>query len=352
MLHSKMNEGLVSVIVPVYNVRPYLEEAIESLIHQTYPLLEIILVDDGSSDGSEKVCDRYAAIDGRIRVIHQKNCGLSAARNAGLDHCTGEAVAFLDPDDYYSRNMIAKMFCVMNRTRADIVECGYVKFKGNFLNLKCDSKRLTGIWNKKRKKGVYDGKDALLMHLDGLIANSAWNKLYKREVWNNLRFREGQNYEDLDIILPLLEKAGKICIIENVLVFHRERPGSITTTFSTQNLKDRFAAHCHYIGFIRSHIPQYFNNTHVKKAEKKFLSTLLGKYNSCAFRGIHNKAEYLELLKKEICCVQRNINLKECNRSIRISFWLFANVPIVISGMVYLVILRPFQILMKKVANR
>ena len=98
-----MNE-LVSVIIPVFNVRPYLEEALDSVIHQSYENLEIIIINDGSNDGSGEICDEYAVKDKRIRVIHQENRGLSAARNAGLDCMTGDYVAFLDPDDAYDEN--------------------------------------------------------------------------------------------------------------------------------------------------------------------------------------------------------------------------------------------------------
>ena len=100
---------MISVIVPVYNVEPYLEEAIESVIHQTYTNLEIILVDDGSTDGSGRICDRYQKKDSRIKIIHQENRGLSAARNAGLDICKGGMIAFLDSDDAFCKDMLQKM---------------------------------------------------------------------------------------------------------------------------------------------------------------------------------------------------------------------------------------------------
>ena len=94
-----IGSGLISVIIPVFNVRPYLAKALESVIRQTYSHLEIIVVDDGSTDGSGDICDEFAARDERIKVIHQENRGLSAARNAGLDRAAGEYIAFLDSDD-------------------------------------------------------------------------------------------------------------------------------------------------------------------------------------------------------------------------------------------------------------
>lgn len=115
-------EPLVSVIIPVYNVRPYLREALDSVINQTYQNLEIIIVDDGSRDGSETICDEYKA-DSRVKVIHQRNRGLSSARNTGMDNVTGEIIAFLDPDDVIHPDMINTLVTIMQEQEADIVCC-------------------------------------------------------------------------------------------------------------------------------------------------------------------------------------------------------------------------------------
>ena len=130
-MQNEIKVPLVSVIVPVFNVRPYIVEALDSVINQTYSNLEIILIDDGSTDGSGEVCDEYAARDKRIVVIHQKNNGVSSARNAGLDVMHGEAVAFLDPDDAYRSEFISTMVAAMNREKADIVMCKYTNHRTN-----------------------------------------------------------------------------------------------------------------------------------------------------------------------------------------------------------------------------
>ena len=113
--------GLISIIIPVFNVRPYLETALESVIRQTYSHLEIIVIDDGSADGSGVICDEFAKRDERIKVIHQENRGLSSARNTGIDMMSGDAVAFLDPDDSYHPDYIKAMAEAMERENADIV---------------------------------------------------------------------------------------------------------------------------------------------------------------------------------------------------------------------------------------
>ena len=130
-MKQRSMEGLVSVIIPVYNVRPYLNEALDSVLDQSYENLEIIIIDDGSTDGSSELCDEYGKKDARICVIHQDNRGLSAARNAGLDHMTGDLVAFLDSDDAYDPEYILTMLSAMYPQNAafsepvDVVVCKY-----------------------------------------------------------------------------------------------------------------------------------------------------------------------------------------------------------------------------------
>lgn len=344
--------GLISVIIPVHNVRPYLAEALKSVIGQTYPSLEIILVDDGSTDGSGEMCDRFAGMDSRIKVIHQKHQGLSAARNTGLDLCSGRAIAFLDPDDAFHTEMISKMYRAMLQTGAYIVECNFSKYKGSGkMDQRCSRKRPRGISNRLRKNGVYDCREAFQMQVEGLIANNVWNKLYNKKVWENLRFREGQNYEDIDIILPTIEKAEKLCILDDVLVLHRKRRGSITTTHSSQNLRDRFTAYRHYMDFIRSHIPTFFEERHLKMAEERFYMSLISEYNKYAFVRYPGKKGYFSLLERAILYVQRNINLKECSVKVRLAAWCFNNTPHAVSGILYR-IYQPFRLLLKKVGLR
>ncbi|MCI6715732.1 MAG: glycosyltransferase, partial [Lachnospiraceae bacterium] len=287
---------MISVIVPIYNVEPYLDEAIESLIHQTFTDLEIILVDDGSTDGSGEICDRYQNKDSRIKVIHQENRGLSAARNAGIDSCKGEMIAFLDPDDAFCKDMLQKMSDAMLRSGADIVECNYTLYKGI---QHMDPQK---IWKKKKvispevnRTGLYQKRDALLMELDGQIAPNAWNKLYNRKVWNSIRFREGQNYEDLDIILPLLGEAESVYVLDELLVMHRMRPGSITATHTFKNIRDRDLAYRHYFEYIQSHSPEYFNEKNQSMVLNARYTLLLRQYYYiCSCRRIPEKKKCID----------------------------------------------------------
>ena len=126
---KECSKPLVSIIVPVYQVVDYVGVCVESLLRQTYKNLEILLVDDGSTDGSGEICDEYANRDNRIRVIHQENQGLSAARNTGLDQALGEYVAFVDSDDAVLPDFIETLYDLADRYQADIVACAYERVK-------------------------------------------------------------------------------------------------------------------------------------------------------------------------------------------------------------------------------
>ena len=170
---------LISVIVPIYNVDKYLEKCIESIINQTYHNLQIVLVDDGSTDSSGMICDYFKSLDNRIEVIHQKNSGLVAARKAGLKICSGDYVGFVDGDDYIDAEMYGELIAHIENTKADIVHSGY--FKNND----------TAIWGTV-ENSIYElnsnNIDEILhmliapMTSDKIVSASIWSKLYKREV--------------------------------------------------------------------------------------------------------------------------------------------------------------------------
>lgn len=181
----------VSVIIPVFNVHPYLIEALDSVRNQTYDNLEIVLIDDGSTDGSEKICDEYAYIDNRIKLIHQHNKGLSAARNVGLEIMTGDAVAFLDPDDKFHPDYINLMLTALQNYNADIVIC------------KAAAKHTLGemVWDSKEiysdtPDGLFDRKSSLQLHADGKINDGVWNKLYRKELWEKISVTARQNRQN------------------------------------------------------------------------------------------------------------------------------------------------------------
>ncbi|MCR5485111.1 MAG: glycosyltransferase [Clostridiales bacterium] len=221
-----VTNGKVSVIVPVYNVEKYLGECLESIIGQSYRDLDIILVDDGSTDGSGDICDIYAKKDGRIRVIHKKNGGLSSARNAGLDAAKGGWFVYVDSDDFISRDMIRTMASVAEKHDAEIVKCNFISFKDG--ETEPDHSDDTG------KETVYTSKEAIKNFLTEEYSRkkpfgiNVWNALYKTDTAGSLRFPEGLIYED-GYYSPRAFMAAKTLVhIDSTLYFYRENPASIT----------------------------------------------------------------------------------------------------------------------------
>lgn len=180
-----MND-VISVIMPVYNVADYLPQCIESVLNQDYPNLEVILIDDGSTDESGRICDRYASQDSRIRVIHQKNGGAAAAKNAGLRIATGEFLSFVDSDDYLEPNVYGYMLDVLKSHNADAAQ---FHFRDVYRNRTEDQ-----IIHNERT--VMDGKSYLLRFPKDWSCALLWNKLYKRELYDGVFFEEGHKIDD------------------------------------------------------------------------------------------------------------------------------------------------------------
>ena len=178
----------LSIIIPVYNVNEYLKNTIENVLAQIYQDYELILVDDGSTDGSSEICDFFAEKDRRIRVIHQRNQGVSAARNKGVSAANGEYIGFVDSDDLNEPNMFEIMMSIAVAENADIVQCRHNR-KPNILNLK--------YGNEKR---IVDGKTfvrELFSYTGGEYTNQValWSKVYKKELFQDIRFPDGRTYE-------------------------------------------------------------------------------------------------------------------------------------------------------------
>lgn len=225
-----MSEPLVSVIVPVYKVEQALPRCIDSLLCQTYRNLQLILVDDGSPDCCGEVCDRYAAQDSRITVIHQENGGLSAARNAGIAAARGQFFAFVDSDDYVTDDYIAFMLSLALEHNADIVSCGAV-------NLQPSGKEI--IVDTDLSVRVMDRHEALerMCYNDGFYV-TAWDKLYRAELFDGIRYPEGKVFEDTGTTYKLVDCSNKIVACCEPKYYYVTSPGSITTSGFTSAKMD------------------------------------------------------------------------------------------------------------------
>lgn len=213
-----MKYPCISVIVPIYNVQDYLCTCIDSIRNQTYKNIEIILVDDGSSDNCGTICDNYATKDCRIKVFHKTNGGLSDARNYGIDKANGEYIAFVDSDDWISETMYEHMILNALKNNADIVVCGHNIIDHN------EKKSIIKV----EKEKTYDRLNAMkLLLCDDIIFSFAWDKLYKRDLWNGIKYPVGRIYEDTATTYKIFNKAKIISQIPEALYNYRRNENSI-----------------------------------------------------------------------------------------------------------------------------
>ena len=209
---------LLSIIVPVYDVERYLQKCIDSILAQTFTDFELILVDDGSPDNCPALCDAAAAKDARIRVIHQKNGGLSAARNAGLDAARGAWIGFVDSDDYIAPEMYEALYYAVQSTGADLALCDYAEVDETGAPCPQMHASLSGT--------ELTGRELLKKATDSPI-QPAWNKLYRRAIFTQLRYPEGRLNEDLFLIPEVSLQIQKAVVVPKVLYYYVQRGGSI-----------------------------------------------------------------------------------------------------------------------------
>ncbi len=241
-----MELPLISVIVPVYNVEKYLDQCLRSITEQTYRNLEILLVDDGSPDTSGAICDAWAAKDERIRVIHQKNGGLSAARNAGLAAARGEWIGFVDSDDYISTEMYQHLYSLLDE-ETDIAECCWEKtFEDDMVfpgqksaPIRCDS-----------------GK-AMYCHIwDEMFWQIVCNKLYRRSVVGNICFPVGKINEDEFWTYQVIARANKLVHSDAVFYAYRQQQSSIMNKPYSVRRLDGLEAKLLRWGFLKEKMPE------------------------------------------------------------------------------------------------
>ena len=214
---------MISVIIPVYNLEKYLVRCIESIIGQTYKNLEIILIDDGSTDTSGEICDRYAKKDIRIQVIHKKNGGLVSARNAGLEAAAGEYVGFVDGDDYVEPDMFEQMYKKVLEYPYDIVMCDVsCRYPNKSLEIK------SGMTDDKKSMGLQDRKEIILSSYAVV-----WNQIYKKElITEDKFFVKDLWYEDVLFIYKLFPYINSVGVVNKKLYNYVQRQNSITYTYN------------------------------------------------------------------------------------------------------------------------
>ena len=245
---------LISVIVPVYNVKKYVEKCLDSILRQKYKNLDIVVVDDGSDDGSSEICDILEKKDKRVRVFHKKNGGLSDARNFGLRKAKGDIVAFVDSDDFVNEDFVGVMLESMEKNNADVVVCGYNDIVPN-------------------EENMSGGEAAvkLLTHNEN-VDTVTWNKMYKKSLFleNEIWFPVGKKHEDTLTTYKLLAKAKNVSYMNKPLYYYIDRKSSI---MNTEKIEGRLAMR----ELAAKEAVDYFRN-HNDLRQAAEISLLLAKY--------------------------------------------------------------------------
>ena len=230
-----MEKDLITIIVPVHNVLKYVPKCLDSVLRQTYSNIEVIVVDDGSNDGSGLICDNFAAKDSRVKVIHQSNQGLSEARNVGLVKASGEYIGFVDSDDWISPQMYERLYGEIVKNRADMAACRMYTAtdKGVYLRKQGYSDTTKVLTNKEALASMAAAID---------ISTSACDKLYKKSALLVNPFPQGKYYEDLYSMSDIISRCNNIVYIDAPYYYYYLRKNSITHTLSAQHLMNHFEA--------------------------------------------------------------------------------------------------------------
>ena len=306
---------LVSIVIPVYNVEEYLKECVESVLCQTYKNLEIILIDDGSTDGSGKLCNFYREIDNRIKVIHKENGGLSDARNKGIEVATGSYLYFLDSDDLIPQNAIAVLVTIARETECDVVMAGLQQFEGYIDKCFLDKKGVEVVTNEEAMKRMF---------LHEGIGHEACGKLYKSSLWLNMKFPIGKLYEDYACIYNIVASCKMVSIMHQNLYYYRIRQGSIMNTIIKERELQILDVSNQVTKYISEYVPnlkeyaEYLQLVTYLKTMKRIMDVGYNKYISDQKRIISfvNEHKYL-------------INMKWCKKvdRIKVNSLMFGKLP-------------------------
>ena len=287
-----MENDLISVIVPIYNVEKYLSQCIDSIINQTYKNIEIILVDDGSPDSCDEICDEYAKKDDRIKVIHKENGGLSDARNHGIDLATGKYIAFVDSDDYINEQYLEKLYNAIIDNNTQVSQCNFIIVEDNKNEIL--KRGYTG--NIKTKSGYNMIKE--------ISTKKCWeniiicNKLYSAKLFNDIRFPVGKIHEDEFVTPKILYNVDNIAIVKEYLYNYRKNQNSITgKNFKIERL-DVLEAYEERLYF--------FEQRGEKELYELTMKTYLGKIRECYIKTKKYIENSEEIQKKLILKYREN----------------------------------------------
>ena len=227
---------MISVIVPVYKVEPYLARCVDSILAQTYTDFELILVDDGSPDNCGIICDEYAKKDSRVRVIHQQNGGLSAARNAGLEAAKGSFITFIDSDDFIDQHALEQLYGALASNKADVAVSAFFRFT-NESEITAPNQIEAGV-------RCISGEEACqeIYRKDYIKFTTSWGKLYRADLFRDVRFPVGKINEDEATTYKLYLASEKVAVLKDQLYYYRFNPNGIMQTKTFSNAADYYEA--------------------------------------------------------------------------------------------------------------
>lgn len=247
---------MISIIIPVYNAEKYLDRCFESIYNQTYKFYEVIIVDDGSTDGSSLICKKWAEIDHRFNYYYKKNGGSASARNYGLNLVKGDYISFIDADDYVDIDFLYNMFNSMQSSNADIVQCDFLETKNDTICYEMPQKKIKYLeYSNIEYLKCFCNKSTYLK------VAVLWNKIYKKELFSGLQFPVGKGIDDEFLICEVIYRAKTIYVIEDVLYYYFMSPNSQMRSIPTLKSVDCvYAIENQLTFFINIRQPKLYNS--------------------------------------------------------------------------------------------
>lgn len=320
---KKLITPRITIIIPVYDVEEYLQCCLNSVTAQTHRNLEIILVDDGSTDNCGRICDEYAASDFRIRVVHQSNSGVSAARNLGLALATGNYIGFIDSDDYVHPQMYEILLKNLLAAEADISACNYKKvYNSNEQTGKPESARAKVVERNTALSIIFgptSGRAGFPFPETNMVV---WNKLYRKNLFDGLRFLK-KYHEDVFILPHLLSRAKTTVFSEMSLYYYRQRNASLTNRGFNLNHLDDIEAHADRMALFRKRHPW-----HYPFAIQAYLNSISRNYLSLAHSGLLTECLSKQLRQKFVSAF-RLPERKKLPFKVQFLFVLFLRNPVI-----------------------
>lgn len=283
-----MERELITVVVPIYNVENYIEKCLHSILEQSYNNLEILIIDDGSTDKSIELCEKLLKKDGRIKIFHKENSGPADTRNYGISKANGKYIMFIDSDDYIQKDLIEVLYENLIRYNVSISSCGYIKV----IN---DNKPKNIISKNNRKDIILETEKDKIQELllEKITGNYVWNKLYTKELFNDIKFKYGIKFEDMEIMYRLFMKADKISLTNYNGYFYRQRSNNIMSTLDENAVIDLYNVTNERYEYIKDNIPELQDENITRRVYTIY------RYFALLARKQNKEMYYSEMMQKE-----------------------------------------------------